>query len=195
MFQKIATTAILVAISLVPTAAFADWVLDGKQSNINIVSVKKGKVGEVHSFKSISGNVAEDGTAKVEITLGSVETGIAIRNKRMGKMLFEISKFPLATITTKINIQALQAQTVGSRTTDEIMLAVNLHGVEKEMSANVIITRLSKSMVSVSSAQPLIVKAGMFGLNGGVTALQKVAKLPSIATAIPTSFNLVFTNK
>lgn len=194
MFHKtILATALVIA--LAPTSAFAAWKLDSGQSNVNIVSVKKGKIGEVHSFKSLSGKVTKDGNATVEIGLGSIETGIAIRNKRMGKLLFEIEKYPSAHISAKLDANVFKGQAVGTKMARKILLTVDLHGVKKEMSANVYVSRLSKTSVNVVSAKPMIVKASMFGLKGGIEALKKVAKLPSIATAVPTTFNLVFVNK
>ncbi len=183
------------ALALAPSTSIAAWVLDGGQSSVHIVSVKKGKVGEVHSFGSLAGSVKKNGVAKVEITLGSIVSGIAKRDKRRGKLLFEISKYPLATISANLDTKALKGQAVGSRNKATIQLRVDLHGVEKEMSADVIITRLSKTIVSVTSLKPIIIKAGMFNLKEGVAALQKVAKLPSISTAVPTTFDLVFVDR
>ncbi len=192
MFNKNFLAAAAVVIALTPGSAFAAWVLDGAESSINIVSVKKGKAGEVHSFKTLSGNVTDDGVATVNIELGSVETGIPIRNTRMGTMLFEIEKFPLAKISAKLDAEAFKSQAVGTRMAHEIVLTVDLHGVSKEISAGIYVTRLSKTMVNVASAKPIIIKAGKFGLKGGIKALKKAANLPSIATAVPTTFNLVF---
>jgi hypothetical protein len=46
--------------------------------------------------------------------------------------------------------------------------------------------------VVVSSATPIIIKAADFGLEKGVAKLQELAKLPSIATAVPVNFVLTF---
>ena len=172
-------------------AMAAGWKLNPALSTVSITSVKKGRVGEAHYFKNIDGGVSAAGDAKVTIHLGSVETGVGIRNKRMGKLLFEIAKFPLATITAKVDA-GLGKMAVGSRVKRDLKVHVDLHGIKKDLKAGVYITRISPKAVVVSTAKPMIVKASMFGLAGGVAALQKIAKLPSIATAVPTTFSLMF---
>ena len=194
MIKKILFVTTL-SLALAPGAAFAAWVLDGGRSAINFVSVKKGKVGEVHSFKSISGTIKKNGNAKVVITLSSVATGIAVRNKRMGKLLFETGKYPLATISAKLDADALKGGAIGSVMRYKLRFTLDMHGVKKDMSAKVIVTRLAKDAVSVVTAKPVIVRAGDFNMKDGVMALQKVAKLPSIAVVVPTTFHLVFSRK
>ena len=44
----------------------------------------------------------------------------------------------------------------------------------------------------VVSARPVIVNAGDFGLEAGVTALREIAGLKAISTAVPVSARLVF---
>jgi len=45
----------------------------------------------------------------------------------------------------------------------------------------------------VSSKNPIMIQASDFGLVAGIQKLQELAKLPSIATAVPVSFVLTFT--
>ena len=45
----------------------------------------------------------------------------------------------------------------------------------------------------VIAAEPVVISAADFGLEGGVDALRQVAGLNSIVTAVPVSFQLVFT--
>ena len=54
-----------VSLGAVPALA-AGWTL-GEESKVAFGSVKKDKVGEAHHFSALSGSVAADGTATVEI--------------------------------------------------------------------------------------------------------------------------------
>jgi len=44
----------------------------------------------------------------------------------------------------------------------------------------------------VNTIKPIMLDAFDFGLSEGVTKLMEVAKLPSISTAVPVSFSLIF---
>lgn len=169
----------------------ADWSLDGNQSTLNFVSVKKGAVGEVHHFNGLKGSI-DDGQAKISVDLSSVETGVAIRNERMQSMLFDVSHFATATITADISRLKVAALKPGETLSADLPLTLDLHGMRKDMHADVTVVALDDGSLLVSSRAPVIVKAADFGLDAGIEALREVAKLPSIATAVPVTFQLHF---
>jgi len=161
--------------------------LDNSLSSLNFVSVKKGSVGEVHTIDKLSGSLSDDGNLVVKLDLSSVNTGIDIRNERMLEHLFETKNNPIATISAKIS---------GGRSTNEIStitgtLSLDLHGIKKDIEFNVVAVKSGDNLV-VSSAKPIIIQASDFGLVAGIQKLQELAKLPSIATAVPVNFVLVF---
>jgi polyisoprenoid-binding protein YceI len=177
---------------LLPATAWAGgWKLDNAASTINFVSVKKGSVGEVHHFDRISGE-ADAHQASVRIDLASVDTGIDIRNQRMRSMLFDVARFPAATIRADIAALDVQGLKPGQHVRGNVTLHVDLHGISKPLPASVTVVRLDNGGLMVSSRAPIIVKAADFGLDKGIEALRQVAKLPSIATAVPVSFELYF---
>jgi len=184
---------LMAALMLLPLTAWAgDLKLDNDQSAVTFVSVKKGSVGEVHHFSRLSGE-ADGSHATVDIDLASVETGVAIRNERMRGMLFDVSRFATAKIradTSTLNVKQLKA---GEQLAATVSVNVGLHGISKQLEASVTVVRLANGGLMVSSRAPVIVNAADFGLEGGIEALRDAAKLPSIATAVPVSFVLVFT--
>ena len=171
--------------------AQADWKLNDDQSSVNFISIKKSTVGEINHFNSLSGSL-KDGRATVAIDLSSVETNIPIRNERMQKMLFEVSKFSTATITTKIDNARLDSLKGGDLYQDNVNLELDLHGITNKITATVQVVKLSSSSVLVYSVFPVVINASDFGLAAGVEALREIASLPSISTAIPVTFSLVF---
>jgi polyisoprenoid-binding protein YceI len=171
--------------------AQADWKLNDDQSSVNFISIKKSTVGEVNHFNSLSGSL-KNGSARVVIDLSSVETNIPIRNERMQKMLFEVSKFSSATITAEIDSSKLDSLKGGERYQENINLILDLHGITNKITATVQVIKLSNSGILVYSVIPVIINASDFGLANGVEALREIANLPVISAAIPVTFSLVF---
>lgn len=79
---------------------------------------------EKHQFTGVEGSVDRTGRAVVKIDLGSLETGVDLRNVRMRFLLFETFKFPRAEIFAQLNKARLQALTLGSTTDYPLLLNV-----------------------------------------------------------------------
>ncbi len=180
---------------LTPLAAHADWQLDGGKSALHFVSVKKGTVGEIHTFGNITGTLGKDGKAKVEIDLASVNTRVPIRDKRMREMLFETEKFPKATITATVDTAPIMDMKPGERSVVPLNFSLSLHGMSRDYTVPVAVVKLADGGLAVSARRPVVVNAEDFGLGAGVEALRKVVNLPSIARAVPVTFDLVFRPK
>jgi len=172
--------------------AFAVWNLDSKSSSLSFVSTKAVDIAEVHRFTELAGRISNKGKAVITIELASVETGILIRNERMLEMLFEVDKYPLATVRSKIDMDTIDTMSPGSskQLTTELML--DLHGAQVAIDANVLVVKLEEDVLLVTSIEPIILNAGSADLAGGIEALREVASLPSIGSAVPVSFVLVF---
>lgn len=172
--------------------ARADWELDNTSSTINFVSVKNGSVGEVHSFASLVGFVGAEGNAQLTVNLESVQTLIEIRDQRMREMLFETAKFPVATVTAQLDTSVLAMAAEGGIVTTELPVTLSLHGKEKQLSAKLVIVGEGGDRLVVFSAAPILVNAADFDLTAGVAALQQVAGLQAISTAVPVTLQLQF---
>ena len=70
-----------------------------------------------------------------------------------------------------------------------VALQIDLHGqtVTKEAQLNVAVTDQG---VSATTAQPILLTAAEFGLEGGVAALQEIAGLNAISRVIPVTVAL-----
>ncbi|NWF38293.1 YceI family protein [Mariprofundus sp. NF] len=181
----------MLILMLLPATAWAEgWTLDVNHSDVNFVSVKKGSVAEVHHFKGLSGTIKER-SAEISIDLSTVESGISIRNERMRSMLFEVGQFASATVSVDLSTVNYEALKAGDTVAVQLPMLLNLHGMKKPVVADVQIIVLSDKLL-VTSRQPVIVKAADFGLDAGIEALRQIAKLPSIAQAVPVSFHLQF---
>jgi polyisoprenoid-binding protein YceI len=188
--KQIAMAAMLACLT---TSAWGDWQLKVEQSSVDFISVKNAAVSEVHHFTRMDGKLDARGEASFSIDLTSVETGIAIRNERMQKLLFNTAKFASAAVTTQVDMALLQGLQVGQFGDWDQVFEVDLHGVRKQLTVPCRVTALADGGLQIVNRTPVLVNAADFGLQAGVQALQAVAKLSAIAPQVPVNFNLVFT--
>jgi len=168
--------------------SYADMTLDKEHSNLSFVSVKKGTVAEVHRIKNLSGSLSDKGELKVTLDLTSVDTKIEIRDQRAKEFLFETDKFANATLTANI---AEIAEGVSNISTEA---ELSLHGVSQKITVDVTLMKTGDKLLAASTT-PIIINAADFKMEEGVAKLQALAKLPSVATAVPVSFILSFTKQ
>jgi len=161
--------------------------LDNALSSLSFVSVKKGSAGEAHHIRKLSGSISTSGELSVVLDLASVDTKVEIRDQRMKEFLFDTAKHPTATITANIG-NKIPAAGVIMRSGE---VTLSMHGASKSLPVNAIIVNTGDKLV-MTSATPIILKAADFGMEAGVKKLQELAKLPSVATAVPVSFALTF---
>lgn len=179
---------------LTSTNALAAWQLDNKDSSLSYVSTKNSAIAEVNHFGKMQGEVSNKGDASLQIDLTSVETNISIRNERTKQHLFEVNKYSSASITTKFEADVVKGLEQGQSAIAKLPFTLALHGQKQSFDAEVRITKLADKLI-VSSMSPVIIYAASFELVKGIEKLRTIAKLPSIATAVPVSFNLTFNKK
>ncbi len=183
---------LLIGLCCISSSVFASWKLNNDESRLSFISIKATDVAEVHRFDRLEGTINDAGKAVLEIDLGSVATNIDIRNERMKKELFQTDLFPTATYSVQLDPALIKQTAPGNTITANLKGTLELHNVSKEVTAEVMINRISDKQVVVSTLQPLVINAADFALNDGVKKLQEIAKLPSISIAVPISFNLTF---
>ncbi len=183
---------ILVTLLSLAAAAQADWTLDPSGSQLSFVTIKAQDVGEVHTFRELSGAVGADGNARVLIQLGSVDTMIPIRDERMRDILFQVSLFPTADVTAKLDMAKLTAMAPSTSMVLTTELVLTLGESTLPITTDLLVSRLAPDRMLVATLKPIIVNAGSVGLDDGVEQLREIAGLPSISKAVPVSFVLQF---
>lgn len=169
-----------------------EWLLNSASSRIYMGTVKANAIFETHHFSSIDGSVKPNGDVEIKIELGSLETGIDIRNVRMRFLLFETFRFPIARITAKLDKDRLADLENRTRIAYPLRFTLEMHGVRKDMEALVWVTRISEKVVTVSSVQPVIVTADEFGLEANVGKLMDAVEGTPIAPGASITFDLMF---
>ncbi len=189
MFKFLAVAAFSLSSILVAPFASANWQINNEQSNVSFVSIKNNSMAEAHHFKKLSGSLNEQGQFKLMIELTSVETLIPIRNERMTNLLFETAKFPNAVLTADLS-KALLTLKPGQHVLKGLKAELDFHGNKKDLTIDVLANMSAKGDISVSSFTPVIINANDFKVTEGISELQKLAGLKSIAAAVPVTFSL-----
>jgi OmpA-OmpF porin, OOP family len=195
ILKMLAPAALAAVLSLVSSQAFAAdpaWLLDPSASILTYQSVKKNTIVETNTIRNISGRIEPDGSAKVEFDLDSVDTGVDLRNVRMRFLFFETYKYPIATMTVKVDPVAFAELPTKRRMTVPLTFTLNLHGVDKELKGDAIVTQLTDTSVSVASKAPIIVKVEDFGLLPNIEKLQQAANVTNIVPTASVSYDFVF---
>lgn len=172
--------------------AGAEWTLVAPDSRVSFVSIKNNAIAEAHTFSQLSGGVDAQGTAELRIALGSVSTGIEIRDQRLRDLLFDVARFPEAVVTLNVDPQQVRNLGLGEHTVVKAGANLQLHGFTYPLPVELRVTRTQQAKWLVTSERPVIVEAVNFGLIQGVDELRKVAGLQAIASGVPVTFALTF---
>lgn len=180
---------------LISSNALAKWSLINDESTVNYISIKSSKVSELNHFNMLNGTLNDNGSLSIDIDLASVETNIPIRNERVKTILFETTSFTKANILANLDLKKLNALNIGDTYTNPIKFKLSLHGVSKEITADIRVVKLTKDKLLAFSLTPIIIDAEQYNLAEGINKLRDIAKLPSISTTVPVSFSLIFDKK
>ena len=187
------------AVALTPLTATAQsidpfengWTLNGDDSSLRFMSVKKGNLAESNSFATLSGLITEDGKAQIRVLMDSVDTKIDLRNVRMRFLFFETFLYPEATIVTQLDPAILRDLHSSRRKLIDLDFTLTLHGVTVEKTAEVAITLINNDRVTVSATKPISLTLAEFNLEGGREKLQDAANVAIVPLGI-VSFDFVF---
>jgi polyisoprenoid-binding protein YceI len=182
----------LLLLSLYPGTSAAEWILDNDASNLSFTSIKAGTIAETHSFGELAGSIGADGNASLVIDLDSIDTTIEIRDQRMRELLFDTSRYAVASVSLAVPAEILDALEPGEQRSSAVEATLELHGVTRPVTAQVTVARLGKERLLVASERPLLLNAADFELAAGVEKLREIAGLASISPAVPVSFVLLF---
>ncbi|MER9345445.1 OmpA family protein [Mesorhizobium sp. M0239] len=188
----VALSGLLLLASQAANAA-PNWTLDPTASVITYQSVKKNTIVETNKIRNITGTLSSAGDAKVTFDLNSVDTGVDLRNVRMRFLFFETFKYPTAELTANVDPAAFADLATKRRVKSTLPFRLNLHGVDKDLEASIVVTMISDDMVSVASEAPVAVHVEDFGLLPNVDKLQQAANVTNIVPTASVSFDFVFT--
>jgi len=162
------------------------------KSRVNFISVKKNKIAEFNHFKQFSVSINADGNFNLHIDLASVDSAVEVRNYRLRNFLFEVLRFPSATVTGQLAPSLYINLKPGQYVRRQITATLSLHGKNNKISAMIEIIALADGTLRVSTMQPILLNANSFGLSKGIQKLAELAKLDAINSVVPVSFSFSF---
>jgi len=174
-----------VLLLLASPLALAEWQLDGDTSRISFVSVKRGKMAEVQRFDQLSGQIDDKGAVRLVVPLASIDSGLALRDERMRNTFFEIERYPEATISSQLDLSHYDDLQVGQSRPETIDFNLDLHGQQRRLKAEVLVSRPSEARIEVTTLEPLVLKLIDFDLEERLEPLKAIANLPSITPEVP----------
>ena len=175
-----------------PTPLDGAWTVDSAASHLAYVTVKSGEIAETNEFTGLSGSVAADGAAVIEVDLASVSTGVDIRDERMRDIFFDVATNPSATVTAQLDPAQFANLAIGETAVRPISAQLSLAGVERTIETELAVTRAAENRVLAVTTDPVIIYADAYGLSDGLAQLQELAGLPSITPATPVTFSIAF---
>ncbi|MAW28145.1 MAG: hypothetical protein CMP98_05050 [Gammaproteobacteria bacterium] len=193
--QRLSTIIVQLSSVLVMTLSqytFSDWQLQTEYSSLSFTSVKNSAITESHHFPGLTGFVASSGSSEITIDLGSIETGIPIRNQRMQKLLFDIDEYPYAIFSSNIDMSEISQLQTGQSMRLSLRGNLDLHGQTGNLTIPIQVTRSSHTVFVISTTRPIVISADQFELGAGIEALKDIAGLAHITPTVPVSFTLVF---
>ena len=139
--------------------------------------------------------VEADGQAQLRVELESVSSGIPKRHELLRKDLFEIGRFPLALIGTRLDLPSLLNLAPGAQLELNVPLTVKPHGQVSDHLVELLVTRLDEQRFQVVTLAPLVLQAEDYDLLPGLEKLRQLANLSHINSAVPVSAVLIFVNR
>ncbi|MBC6429135.1 MAG: YceI family protein [Cellvibrionales bacterium] len=160
--------------------------LDSDNSSLSFVSVKAGDIGEVHRFTRLSGGIAE-GRLRVDIEVASLDSGIAIRDKRMLEHLFRAADHPRIRVEATVAVDQIPMGASQREVDAELLLLGKSHPVRLAVT----VVRMPY-LLQVAASQPLMLNAASLGLTDALRTLGGLVGGIPISAAVPVYFNLIF---
>ncbi len=178
--QKTFTKITLLTVTILTVlTANANWQLDPAASDLYFMSIKATHVGEVHSFETLSGTVDDKGSASLTVDLASVATLIPIRDQRMREMLFEVDRYPTATVTAQIETGPLVSMPPGSELDIELEGNLQFKGQTNPLMTRVKVAKLNDQKVTVRTIAPVVLSAGQLQVTEGLENSEKSLDFPT----------------
>lgn len=170
--------------------ALADWEMVKKASSVSFGTVKNEIVSELHKFTEFKGIVQNNGAARIEIDLLSVDTGIEIRDQRMRDFLFADSF--KAIYSANMEMQRISKIPTGESVELNLDGSLELNGHSREIPLKVRVTNLRSGSFQVEAVAANKIDVSTFGFAEGIEQLRSIAGLNVISPMVTLQFKLEF---
>ncbi|MFC3874357.1 YceI family protein [Neisseria musculi] len=152
-------------------------------------------ITEQSGFGGAQATLGKEGDFKMDVDLGSVKTGIEIRDQRLKDWVFETARFAKAEISAKVDAEAVNNLSVGESVHFKQPLVLNIHGKQINLEADLSAQRVSADKMMVYTLSPVVLDTKSMDMADGVAKLVEVMGLSSIVEQIPVSLHAEFVRR
>lgn len=175
----------------------ADWT--AADASVGFLSSKinkqLGSITEQSRFTASKATLDKQGAFKMEVDLGSVNTGIEIRDQRLKDWVFEVAQFAKADISGQVDAAAVNKLALGETLRLKQPLKLDIHGQTLDLEADLSVQRVSADKIEVATLSPVLLDIKQMNMEKGVAQLVEVMGLTTIVGQIPVSFHAEFTRQ
>jgi hypothetical protein len=190
MFKLIAILIGVLLSSLSFAKSFTDWALVSDSSKFTIGTTKNETVTEVHKLKKLEGFVRNNGNARVNLNLLSIDTGIEIRDERMQAMLFTTAT--QAVYSATVDMEKFRKLEAGDSKDFQLQGSLEMNDRSAVIPVATKITRLDSGNYQIKTVSANKIDVGKFGFSAGIEQLRAVANLKNISPVVTFEFKLEF---
>ena len=161
-------------------------------SNIEVIAVKNGDAEVKGVFKEVSGKLGFGGTkdaptlsGTVEVTLGSYDSGLELRDERVHDLFFEVAQYAKAVLKLKNSGPVPSPRLpMGELTEVPMTGTLSMHGAEVPIETTLVLRRTSPVDLEVKTKEALTLSIAEFGMNGPLQALIKACAHQSVSDKV-----------
>ncbi|UJF25303.1 hypothetical protein L0B52_03910 [Suttonella sp. R2A3] len=192
MFHKLLIALISAGMTL---SAAAYWRSDDIQVSFLTTKLapQSSTATELNTFSPSSAVIDFEGKMRAEIELSSLDTGITVRNQRIQEMLFSAVKSGQLLVKASVAMDKIERLKAGQQLRLSQSLHLTFGAAETDVTANLLVTKLSEKRFSVLTLKPIVVELRLLDVDKGVNDLREIAGLEAIGMQTPVSFNGTFT--
>lgn len=183
--------ALLTTALVLPFQALASghYQVDPKVSTVGFATIKKQYIVEPAVITGVSGSLDNEGNLKVMVPLKNLDTGVSIRNDRLGELFFKVATHPDVEVMAKVPAELMKGDMVVTQAT--VPASVTLYGKAQTLDFMLNIVRAG-DVISVSSVKPVIVDGMSFGIpKESLEAVSNTVGDIAISSTVGVSVSLV----
>ncbi len=173
--------------------ALADWRIDAQSSRVSLLITKDVRQIDVGRFYGLLGGVDASGQVELKVEMDSLRTGSLLQDQRLRKELFDSVAFPMARISARLDLQPITNLAPGAQMELKLPATLSLHGLQKAVETDLLITRLDEHRFQIVTLTPLVLDAADFGLAAAIERLRQSVGLQAVSLAVPVSAVLILT--
>ncbi|QIA63071.1 YceI family protein [Vibrio astriarenae] len=163
--------------------------VDTDVSSVSFSTIKKQYIVEPAVITGLSGSLDENGKLSVSIPIKNIDTGVSIRNDRLGELFFNIATYPDVGVSAEVPMELMEGDTVIIQAT--IPASVTMYGKTQTLEFSLNLVRVG-DVISVFSIKPVIVDSTLFGIPAeSLTALSSTVGAIPISSSVAANVSLI----